>query len=207
MPQEEVLSNTSIALFALYKLGGVSKKIHTEYIAWEAFNLAKDKFSWSLPEFRERGFPDKVTVRYALEAAKKTKLVRGRGGKDKFGHESEGWKFTPAGADWMKEHVESIGKALKQATPLSALLQPHEAARFVKKIKSEKLFQEYRTTSELTNASKYDFVDMLNCSPDSSKDVIRQKFDIMKSVASLVNSKEIQEFLIKCEEKFKDVIS
>jgi len=90
MIHEEILSNSNVALFALYKLGGVSKKIHTEYIAWEAFNLAKDKFSWSLPEFRERGFPDKVTVRYALETAKKSKLVRGRGGKDKSGHESEG---------------------------------------------------------------------------------------------------------------------
>jgi hypothetical protein len=63
-----------IALFALYKLGGISKKIHTEYIAWEAYQLAKERFSWRLPEFREKGFPDKTPVRFALEQGKKRSL-------------------------------------------------------------------------------------------------------------------------------------
>ena len=35
------ISNMDIALFALYKIGGVSKNIHTEEIAWEAYQLAK----------------------------------------------------------------------------------------------------------------------------------------------------------------------
>jgi len=68
------LSNMDIALFALYKLGGISKKVHTEYIAWEAYKLAKERFSWRLPEFREKGFPDKTPVRFALEQAKKKNL-------------------------------------------------------------------------------------------------------------------------------------
>ena len=46
------LSNIDIALFALYKLGGISKTIHTEHIAWEAYQLAKQRFSWRLPEFK-----------------------------------------------------------------------------------------------------------------------------------------------------------
>jgi hypothetical protein len=77
------LSNMDIALFALYKIGGVSKNIHTEEIAWEAYQLAKERFSWRLKKFREMGFPDKTPVRFALEQAKKRengKLVSGRAG-------------------------------------------------------------------------------------------------------------------------------
>jgi len=94
MPIGESLSNVDVALYALYKLGGATKKIHTELIAWEAYNLSEERFSWTLPEFRKRGFPDKTTVRYALESAKKEKFVKGRAGRDKGGSESEGWQFT-----------------------------------------------------------------------------------------------------------------
>ena len=68
------LSNLDIALFALYKLGGVNKKIHTEYVTWEAFQMAPERFLWRLPEFRKRGWPDKTPVRHALEDAKKKKI-------------------------------------------------------------------------------------------------------------------------------------
>ena len=49
------ITNMDVALFSLFKLGGVRKKIHTEYIAWEAFQLAPERFSWRLPEFRGKG--------------------------------------------------------------------------------------------------------------------------------------------------------
>jgi hypothetical protein len=102
------LSNIAITLYALYKLGGTSKKIHTEYIASEAYKLSEERFSWTLPEFRRLGYPDKTTVRYALESAKKQKLVKGRAGRDKGGSESEGWQFTPLGVEWFLKNVEWI---------------------------------------------------------------------------------------------------
>jgi len=42
------LSNVDIALYSLYKLGGATKKIHTELIACEAYQLAPERFSWGL---------------------------------------------------------------------------------------------------------------------------------------------------------------
>lgn len=60
------LSNLDIALFALYKLGGVNKKIHTEYVTWEAFQMAPERFFRRLPEYRKRKGPDKTRVRHAL---------------------------------------------------------------------------------------------------------------------------------------------
>jgi len=43
-------SNEDIVLYVLYKLGGNSRKIHTEHIAWESYLIAKERFSWSLKE-------------------------------------------------------------------------------------------------------------------------------------------------------------
>jgi len=129
------LSNMDIALFALYKLGGISKKIHTEEIAWEAFQLAKERFSWRLPKFRQMGFPDKTPVRFALEEAKKkerSELVVGKSGGD-IGGDIEGWQLTPQGVIWIKENEERIMKSLKQRTPE---LPKREAERFIKRIRS-----------------------------------------------------------------------
>ena len=126
MTQEEVMSNPNIALFALYKLGGVSKKIHTEDIAWEAYNMAKEKFSWSLPRYRSMGFPDKTTVRYALETAKKQGFVKGRAGKNKGGSGSEGWQLTAKGTDFVMKEEKKISLALNTNVPISKVRTPDE---------------------------------------------------------------------------------
>jgi len=41
------LSNNDIVIYAIFKLGGVEKKIHTEDIAMECFKLSPEKFSWT----------------------------------------------------------------------------------------------------------------------------------------------------------------
>ena len=202
----EGLSNVDIVLYSLYKLGGATKKIHTEFIAWEAYNLSEERFSWTLPEFRKRRFPDKTTVRYALESAKKEKLVKGRAGRDKAGSQSEGWQFTPLGVEWFLHNEERIMDGLNQEKPISLELPKHQAERFIKKMHSEKIFRLYQEKMSLDEASIYDFTDMLNCSPDASREVIRQKFDLLKSTAITINNEEIRFFLDKCEEKFKDLL-
>jgi len=207
MPIGEGLSNVDIALYALYKLGGASKKIHTEYIAAEAYRLSEERFSWTLPEFRKLGYPDKTTVRYALESAKKQKLVKGRAGRDKGGRESEGWQFTPLGVEWFFKNGERIKNNFKLEKPISSVLPKHQAERFIKKMHAEKIFGLYREKKSLDEASIYDFADMLNCSPDASKEVMRQKFDLLKSTTITINDQEIRFFLDECEKKFRDILA
>jgi len=200
------LSNTEIALFALHKLGGVTQKVHTERVAWEAYKLAPDRFGWSLPEFRQRAFPDKTTVRYALESGKKINLVKGRAGKDKGGGVSEGWQFTPSGTEWMQKNLQRISIALKQHVPLSQRMQPHQAERFVKRIRSETIFKCFQKDSNLKGVSKYEFTDMLSCTPDAPVDIIKQKFDILKVTANFIEDRELQEFLSACEKKYSELL-
>jgi len=200
------LSNMDIALFALYKKGGISLRVHTEEIAWEAYQLAKERFSWRMLKFRQMGFPDKTPVRFALEQAKKKengKLVSGRSGGDA-GGELEGWRFTPQGAIWIKENETRILESLKQKVPN---VPKREAVRFIKKIKIDAFFKYFRETGDLAEASQYMFTDMLVCAPDASKIIIKQKFEQLYSNAELVNDLEILDFLNACKEKFSDLVT
>jgi hypothetical protein len=43
------LTNIDIALYALYDLGGHEKKVHTEEVAYRAYELAEERFGWRLP--------------------------------------------------------------------------------------------------------------------------------------------------------------
>lgn len=200
------LSNIDIALFALYKAGGISKKVHTEEIAWEAFQLAKERFSWRLPKFREKGFPDKTPIRFALEAAKKKEhgeLVTGRAGGDINRPELEGWRFTPEGAEWIKKNESRISQTLKHEAPNMPKL---EAGRFIKQLKNDAAFMAYIRDGNLDKVSSYMFTDMLGCAPDASKEIIQQKFEHFLTTSNLVKDKEILQFLEACSNKFSKLI-
>lgn len=199
------LSNIDVALFALYKLGGISRKVHTEHIAWEAYQIAKERFSWRLPEFRDR-FPDKSPVRFALEQAKKKehgKIVTGKAGGDINRPELEGWRFTPEGAEWIRKNERRIAKALKQKTPD---LRKLEAEKFVRKLKADACFKLFQERGALDEVSFYMFTDMLGCSPDATKDIIKQKFDRLLTTAKLVNDSEIIKFLGVCSSTFSALL-
>ncbi len=152
MIKEKELNNLEVTLFALYKLGGVIQKIHTEKIAFECFSLAQERFSWRLNEYKK--YPDKTPVRFALEQAKKREqgsLVIGKAGGDFMGSEREGWKFTMSGVQWIKENSDRIARILKQEKPE---LPKNEVGRFIKKIKTDIAFVVYRKNGNLDNVSK-----------------------------------------------------
>ena len=203
--EKHELSNIDIALFALYKLGGVTKKIHTEYVAWEAFQLAPERFSWRLLAFRQRGFPDKTPVRHALEQAKKKDygvLVKGRAGGDAGGKESEGWILTPKGAEWIKQNELRIAQALKSESPT---VHPREANRFLRKVKKDVSYIYFQKDGNLERVSPYMFTDMLGCTPDASREIVRKKVDRLLSAATLVGDRTIIDFLENCRQKFSDL--
>ena len=207
--QTNELSNVDIVLYALFKLGGITKHVHTEEIAWEAYKAAPEKFSWRLPQFREKNFPDKTPVRFALESAKKKEygqLIYGRAGGDA-GGELEGWSFTPKGARWIKENGERIGKRIIQASrQKSPQASERDKKRFIKRIKNDLLYKMYETNRNLDSATIYMFADMLVCAPDASRKIIRKKFDYLCSKSEIIGDTAIQEFFSTCREKFQDFL-
>jgi hypothetical protein len=201
------LSNLDIALYALYRLGGISKKIHTELIAWDAFKLTPERFSWRLPEFRDREFVDKTPVRHALEQAQKQskgRLVKGRAGGDAGGLESEGWTFTPDGAVWIKQNETRIAEELKLK---STKMHPREAGRFIRRIKDDIAYVYYRRDSNLNQVTPYMFTDMLGCTPDASKEIIVTKFNRILSLATILGDESIIDFLVNCKKQFSSLMN
>jgi len=199
------LSNLEIALYALYRLGGATRRMHTEKIAWEAFQLAKVRFSWRLPEFRDKGFPDKTPVRYALEQAKKNKngaLVTGRAGGDIGGKELEGWQLTSRGVAWIKSNETRIMEALEQQETTRPKI---EAARFLKRVRGERLYRHYQNNGTLEGASAYWFADMLICAPDASKDIMSKKLEQMIAKAEWIGERNVVAFLEACRSTFIQV--
>lgn len=200
------LSNVDVVLLSLLKLGGTTQKVHTESLAWDAYQAAKERFSWSLPEFIKKRFPDKTTVRYALESAKKMGLVRGRAGKDKGGTEKEGWQLTPQGVEWILKNEKRISTALNIKS-VSQSLPIHKAKRIIRNIRSHKTFTKFKRDGSLVEVDKYDLIDLLNCSPDASVKVIKIKFDLLKNAITLTEDSELKQFISKIERKFPKLLS
>lgn len=193
------LSNLDVTLFVLYKLGGILKKIHTESIAWEAFKLAPERFSWRLKEFREKKIPDKTPVRHALEEGNKRNLVIGQAGGDRAG-KREGWELTPEGVVWVEKNLKRISSALNKKVPS---FPRDESLRFLKKIKKSHLFNLFLKNNELSKATNYMLTDMLNCTPEAPKDTMMRIFNRFHNTAIEIKDKEILCFFEQCINKFE----
>ena len=196
MTQTELRSNIDVVLYALMQQGGDQHKVHTEDIAHEAFILAKERFGWKLPQFRE--FPDKEPVRSALMDAAKAKygsLVSGRSGTTAGGKDADGWMFTPAGVRWIRDNQQRIDIALKGVRPQA---KPTDAGRFIRMMKDQPLFQRFVDGSKLVVADRYAFTDMLNSSPDAPIKVVKAKFDRLRTQAEAAADPDVKKFLAEC---------
>lgn len=201
------LSNVDIVVYALFKLRGHERKVQTEEVAYKAFSLARERFSWRLTKFRDMGFPDKEPVRVALMDAAKPKnghLVEGRAGVDAGGKESDGWTLTSAGAAWIRDNRSRIESWLGLAR---SSVQPREAGRFQTQLRNEQLFREFQRDGSLKGRSPYLLTDMLSTSPDASPQLIRAKFERLRAIAALVGDDQINNFLNACEIAFSDLLT
>ena len=100
------VTNVDVVLWALAQAGGATRKVPSEEIAAEAHSIAPDRFSWQLPKYRVRGWPDKYIVKTALEDAKKKEnggLVTGDYANDLA---KDGWTLTSRGARWIIDNAE-----------------------------------------------------------------------------------------------------
>lgn len=203
MKQSE-LSNADVVVYVIYKLGGVEKKIHTEHIAMECFKLAKERFCWRLPEYRN--YPNKQYVREALKEAKYFKegaLVTGRAGVEAAGREVDGWTLTPEGVKWIIKNCKRIEKSLKISAQLS---KRPDIQRIIQKFKREECYQKYLRDRSVKNINQYEFKDMLKCSPDAYPETIRKEFNRLRTQSELTQDRGILTFLNACENAFGDIM-
>ena len=204
---QRTLSNIDVVVYALFKLGGYERKIHTEEIAFEAYCLAKERFSWKLSRFCEMGFPDKERVRRGLMDAAKEKyghLVEGRADVHIKGKETEGWILTAEGVTWIRRNEKRVENALGTTRPSTPFV---DTLRFKKRIREQLLFRRFLENQNLEGQNLYTLTDILSISPDTPKEIIAMKFRTLRSNAELVGDQQIIAFLDACARAFSTVLT
>jgi hypothetical protein len=201
MPKANEVSNVDVVTYVLGNLGGAEKTVYSEDIAARCYELAPSRFSWRLPAYRERGWPDKYIVKTALEDAKKEEYGALVDGAYALDVAKDGWRLTPKGAAWFRDGAEDVEKRLGISVRRASVPR-REAQRFLKQMRSQPLFQIFTSAGTLKGASRFAFTDMLNCSPDTSEDAVTSKFKRLCATAELIGDSEITRFLGACKEVF-----
>ena len=196
------LKQDDIVILALYNLGGAQTKVLSERVAAEAHRLAPTVLGWELPEYREKNWPDKEKVRVALIRLRSSdggQLVDGQYTLDV---SKDGWQLTQAGVRWLQENEAGILAALQQPP---SKLPKRQAARFLRQLRRDPLFKVFQSEG-LGNATRYQFTDMLNCSPDVTRDVLTAKFERLRAMAELSGQADVIGFLKACHQRFSDAM-
>jgi hypothetical protein len=204
MSKPREISNVDVVVYVLGLLGGAEKTVYSEEVAAKCYQVAPARFSWRLPAYREKGWPDKYIVKTALEDAKKEDygaLVDGAYALDIV---RDGWRLTPKGAAWLRQRAEHIEKNI--AVREKGLSVPkREEQRFLKQMRSQPLYESYKKPGGLALANRFAFTDMLNCSPDTSEDTLLSKFKRLRARAEIVGDEDIIRFLDACRDAFLTV--
>lgn len=201
-PDASLLKQDDIVILALKQLGGAHTRVFSEKVAEEAHRLAPHVFGWELPEYQKKGWPDKEKVRVALIRLRSSDgghLVAGQYYKDT---SQDGWRLTPNGVRWLHDNEDRILKVLQRP---AVKMPKKQAERFSKQLRREPLFKLFKE-GQLAEESRYSFTDMLNCSPDASRDLIRDKFDRLRATAELIQQRDLIDFLMACEKQFSDCL-
>ncbi len=199
----EAVSKIDVVVYALAILGGAETVVHSEDIAAKCYELSSSRFSWTLPRYSMKGWPDKYVVRNALVDARKAKYGRLVEGVTRRDPVRDGWRLTPSGAEWYLRERDRLEAALHLDTPD---LPQGETDRFLRSVRAESLFRTYVRTGSLEGATRYAFTDMLKCSPDASRELVARKFARLTTVANLVRDADVLCFLEACRSAFAEVL-
>ena len=204
---EVQIPNRNLVVYALYLLGGESKRVHTEDIAVKCFELFPSSFSWT----RHPKYPDKDIVRVALIDARKNQhgcLVQGRAGQKmglatKTNREPapDGWILTPKGVDWVRENASRFEQgAVKQ----EAKEHRQEILRQLRRLRDHHLFQEFQAEPHRFAPSIGDLADLLRCRVDAAPAVWTRRLEKHRGQAQAAGQSDVVEFLERCQAAYQE---
>ena len=201
---DDSFSNRELVLYALYLLGGATKKCHTEEIAIMCFELWPTVFSWT----KYSQYPDKDVVRSGLTDAHKEKygtLVDGRAGQThgqfkKTGRQptSDGWVLTDTGVKWIEEN-----KSRFEAADNITKDHRQKSLQVLRKIRQHKVFALYDDSPERFYPSIGELADLLRCRVDADDVVWKDRFERIRKHAVATGQEEFIGFIEKSMEAYQ----
>jgi hypothetical protein len=197
----ETFNNKDLVLYALYKLGGAERLVHTEDIAVEVFRYPEGQqfYQWE----RYAQYPDKERVARELRRfknAKGTALVKGHVNVGSKKDRLDGWMLTAAGVD----RIRAIEKEIVVALGLSVgTYSKYKQDKFRRRITRTSCYKTYLKDPKLEKAEDHDFTDMLYCLPDAPSERVRKAYDQLLANAKALGVKDLIEFLEAARDRFR----
>ena len=185
-------SNMDMACYALYLLGGESKKVHIDDIVVKCFKEISPS-SFSMIKYPE--FPASDTVRYSLESASKKQygslVTKEKVAKDKF------WFFTTNGINWIENNKDRL-KSLGSDEELKVHRQKN--AKYLDEIFSHAAYLKFLESPNSFQPDIALIADLFKCRSDSNVKIWKSRFQKLKLAANNSSrSKEVLNFLDKCQ--------
>ena len=195
-------------MYALYLLGGVDRRIHTEDVALKCWELFPDSFSWS----KYSVYPDKDIVRVALTDACKEQhgaLVDGRvegkssrrspaGGRPDF---MEGWTITERGVQWVRDNVSRLeqfhGAGIRKDHRQVVRRRAHG-------LKESRLFRSYTAAPVSFSATLGELAAFVKCRVDASHAIWEKRFTDLRKTAIDAEDDALRAFLGACEKAYAE---
>jgi hypothetical protein len=195
-PVEPTLTNIEIVTYAVALLGGVDRPVHLENVAVKSYELAPGAFRWDLDKYASHIDKDKVRVSLTdAEKDGKGAFVRGvgrtKGGRTK---RTDIWRLTTVGTAWVADRREALEEATGAGMPA---LKRGRAYDLRRRITDSDLFRRFDDGGQV-EYSPYDLADLLECSPDASNAVFRDRFDALRGQVMLLGDAQLEEFLDAC---------
>ena len=192
------LSNIDVAIYALYKLGGWQKRIHTEDIALECFRLAPRKFSW----IKYPKYPDISPVYFSLGDAKKKEygeLVIGETERKRTVKIIGGWMLTIKGIRWIKDNIFRIEQILSENKITRGRLS---VDRKINELYKSKAFNKYLLEKDKANISHAEFAESLICTVNTGVEILKSRLDQIDSIAEELKKEKLKNYVNFCRKKF-----
>ncbi len=188
------LNKSEIVLISLYQLGGAKKKIYSEEIAYRAFRIKIEDFSWKMEKFKK--YPDLEPARKALFKLRTEKKVIGAYATDL---NKDGWILTEKGLEECLNKKDFLDIKKNKSRP-----QQFDKSKVIS-IKRSEYYKSY--ISKKDNLGDYDIyhvADFLKIRADNIPN-LREIFFKTKTVSKLVDSK-IYKFLEYVQSKNLEIL-
>lgn len=203
---KDQIPNRHLVVYALYLLGGESKRVHTEDIAVKCFELAPSSFSWT----RYPQYPDKDIVRVALTDAHKQQhgcLVEGRTGqrtglatKTNRDPVPDGWILTPGGVEWVRVNASRFERSV--ATQ-EAKEHRQGLLRQLRRLRDHQLFRDFQAAPDRFAPTIGDLADLLRCRVDAAPAVWTRRLEKHRGQAQAAGQGDVVEFLERCQAAYQ----
>lgn len=202
--------NRELVLYALYTMGSIAERFHTEAIAVRCHELFPTSFSWST----RSELPDKDIVRVALTDARKEKygtLVEGRSGQSRGHHQdtkrgpmSDGWKLTQAGLEWIEQNKDRLEALTSQSVPRD---HRQKSRRMLARVRDHALFAQFQHYPSSFTPGIGQLADLARCRVDAEPEIWNKRFSKLEDLAIETKQEDVRQFIGACRNAYKTAAS